>query len=196
MLRGLLAGLCTALCALVVGSPPAVADPAVADPPPDPGLIGPAIDAEAPPAPPPPLDPFTAASVASKESPGGTLVALLGGNHPVDAVNQSVGLSAPPPTDPLAATNILMPQYYRMPSGEAASPYVLQTDAPAGPFQRIDAWKGVHALAHGSLGRMPRDELSQPLPGTAPPPGTNIPAGLEQYCIVPELPLPPAAPAG
>lgn len=169
---------------------------AAADPPPEPELIGPA--AAAPPA--PAMDPFAATSAATQADPATTLSAMLGNQSPMAIANLGIGLSAPPPTDPMAPTGILMPQYYRMPSGEADSPYVLQTDVPPGPFDRVNAWKGVHALLHGSMGRMPRDDLSQALPGTAPPPGTNIPAGLEQYYVPPEpdiipvLPAPPASP--
>ena len=198
MWRFMAAGVCAAL----LGAPVAAADP-----PQDP-LIGPAVEAEAAPAPPPPLDPFAATSAATTADPATTFSAMLANASPLEMANRGIGLSAPPPSDPMAPTNILMPQYYRMPSGDVASPYVLQTDAPPGPFERVNAWKGVHALAHGALGRMPRDELSQPLPGTAPPPGTNIPAGLEQYYIppappaalapnpdiVPVLPTPPAPP--
>ena len=68
-----------------------------------------------------------------------------------------------------------MPQYYRMPTTDMTSPYQLTQDAPAGPFARVDAFKGVHALLHGALGRMPADQLGDPLPGTAPPPGFGLP---------------------
>ena len=81
-----------------------------------------------------------------------------------------------------------------MPSGEVDSPYVLQTGVPAGPFARVDAFKGVHALLHGSMGRMPGAELGQPLPGTDPPPGTAIPAGIEQFLPDPALPVEPGLP--
>ena len=36
-------------------------------------------------------------------------------------------------------------------------------------------------LRGGLLGQAPQEQLGEPLPGTAPPPGTNIPAGLGQY---------------
>ena len=195
MWRVLAAGLCVA----VLGAPVAAADP-----PPGPELIGPAVDGDAPPAPPAPIDPFSAASAVTQADPATAFSAMLGNQSPMAIANMGIGLSTPPPTDPMAPTNILMPQYYRMPSGEEASPYVLQTDVPPGPFERVNAWKGVHALAHGALGRMPHVELSQPLPGTAPPPGTNIPAGLEQFYVAPEvtpnpdivpvLPAPPLPP--
>ncbi len=84
-----------------------------------------------------------------------------------------------------------MPQYYRMPTPDMTSPYTLTQDAPAGPFARVDAFKGVHALIHGALGRMPADQLGDPLPGTAPPPGFVIPPGPEQFLPDPEAPAPP-----
>jgi hypothetical protein len=53
------------------------------------------------------------------------------------------------------------------------------------------------------LGQMPQQQLGESLPGTAPPPGTNIPPGLVQYlpeppdpAVGPPAPLPPAPPAG
>ncbi|MDX1875628.1 hypothetical protein SBI67_26205 [Mycolicibacterium sp. 120266] len=46
-------------------------------------------------------------------------------------------------------------------------------------------------LKGGLLGQMPQQQLGEPLPGTAPPPGTNIPPGLVQY-----LPDPPPPPDG
>lgn len=194
MKRSLIAGLTGVLTALAAAGV-AAAEPA---PPPDPALIGPPADAAAP----PPPDPFAAASEQTKSDQVGTLADLLSAGatgSPAEVLNQGVGLSAPPPVDPLAATGLLYPQYYRMPSGENASPYVLQTDVPAGPFARVDAFKGVHALIHGGLGRMPGGELGQPLAGIAPPPGTNHPPGLEQFYVVPDpllLPAPPVPPVG
>lgn len=194
MKRSLIAGLTGVLTALAAAGV-AAAEPA---PPPDPALIGQPADAAAP----PPPDPFAAASEQTKSDQVGTLADLLSAGatgSPAEVLNQGVGLSAPPPVDPLAATGLLYPQYYRMPSGENASPYVLQTDVPAGPFARVDAFKGVHALIHGGLGRMPGGELGQPLAGIAPPPGTNLPPGLEQFYVVPDpllLPAPPVPPVG
>ncbi|MGB5150653.1 MAG: hypothetical protein WBN99_11980 [Mycobacterium sp.] len=46
-------------------------------------------------------------------------------------------------------------------------------------------------LKGGLLGQLPQQQLGEPLPGTAPPPGTNIPPGLVQY-----LPDPPPPPDG
>ena len=195
MIQRALAGLAGVLVTLA-GSGIAAAEPA---PPPDPAPTGPPAEAVAP-----PLDPFAAASEQTKSDQVGTLADLLsaGAGAPAEVLNQGVGLSAPPPVDPLAAAGLLYPQYYRMPSGEMASPYVLQTDVPAGPFARVDAFKGVHALIHGGLGRMPGGELGQPLEGTAPVPGTNLPPGLEQFFTTAEagpdplLPIPPVPPVG
>ena len=69
---------------------------------------------------------------------------------------------------------------------------VLTNCAAAG----IDTLRGQHAIVHGALGRMPADQLGQPLPGTAPPPGTNLPAGPEQFLPDPVLPEVTAAPGG
>jgi hypothetical protein len=59
---------------------------------------------------------------------------------------------------------------------------------------------------YGGLGQMPQEQLGQPLPGTAPPPGTVIPAGPVQFLPDPAdgptpppgliLPPPPPDPAG
>jgi hypothetical protein len=61
-------------------------------------------------------------------------------------------------------------------------------------------------LKGGLLGQMPQEQLGQPLPGTAPPPGTVIPAGPVQFLPDPAdgptpppglvLPPPPPPPAG
>jgi hypothetical protein len=46
-------------------------------------------------------------------------------------------------------------------------------------------------LKGGLLGQVPQDQLGEPLPGTAPPPGTNVPSGLGEF-----LPGPGDAPPG
>ncbi len=42
------------------------------------------------------------------------------------------------------------------------------------------------------LGQVPKEQLGEPLPGTAPPPGTNIPQGLGEN--LPDPAVPPGAP--
>ena len=59
------------------------------------------------------------------------------------------------------------------------------------PTGRIDAFQRAHGIWHEGMGRMDLDQLGQPLPGTAPPPGTNLPAGPMQFLPDP----PPPAPA-
>ena len=54
-------------------------------------------------------------------------------------------------------------------------------------------------LKGGLLGQMPQERLGEALPGTAPPPGTNIPPGLVQFQPDPAAPPdgappPPSAP--
>lgn len=44
------------------------------------------------------------------------------------------------------------------------------------------------------LGQLPQQQLGEPLPGTAPPPGTNIPPGLVQFLPDPAAPPPDGAP--
>ncbi|WP_167099478.1 hypothetical protein [Mycobacterium sp. DL592] len=163
---------------------------AAADPPPDPGLPIPVPGGEA--APPPPPDPLYTAATETRQNPVDAMAQLIG------APTSTVMNLAPSPTgaDPLAPATTLFPQYYRMPTPDMESPYLLTENAPAGPFARVDAFKGVHALLHGSLGRMPASELGEPLPGTAPPPGTNIPAGPEQFLPPPPEVVVPPAPAG
>lgn len=168
----------------------AAADPAAPEDP------APVVPVEVVDAPLPIMDPFAAASQQSKADPAGALAQLLTGNagSPAAAVAQGVGLNGTPAVNPLADVSSLMAHNFRMPSEDEVSPYVLQTDVPAGPFARVDAFKGLHAMLHGSLGRMPGSELGQPLPGTAPPPGTNIPAGIEAFLPEPIAPVAPILP--
>jgi hypothetical protein len=46
-------------------------------------------------------------------------------------------------------------------------------------------------LRGGLLWQVPQEQLGEPLPGTAPPPGTNIPPGLVQYLPDPADAAPP-----
>ncbi len=97
------------------------------------------------------------------------------------------------PLDQLAPVTLLNPETYRMPDGQQPSPYVLAQGVPPGPFAYINELKGLHAMLHGAMGRMPGDELGTALPGTAPPPGTALPPGLEDFLPDPAA-LPTVAP--
>ena len=204
------AGRVLTACGLVVAAFVASVGSASAETEPVP-VPGPDAPVEAPVAgPPAPADPIAAVSAQTKDNPVGILAGLVGTEaagspaaaapvvsaNPMALANQGVGLTGTPPVDPLASVSSLYAHNFRMPSGDEASPYVLQTDVPPGPFARVDALKGLHAMLHGSLGRVPRSELGQALPGTAPPPGTNLPPGLEQFYVPPEAPadIPPPVP--
>lgn len=179
----------------VFAAGPAMADP-VADPvsPTDPLIIEPAPPPGA--AVPPGPVPAPTAAQQTKSNPMGSLVDLLG----AAAAGTPLYPAAPqggPSSDPLASVGLLMPQNFGMPTGDQPSPYALGENTPS-PFARIDAYQGVYALLHSALGRMPGDQLGQPLPGTAPPAGTALPPGLMQNLPAPGGPAPAASgdPAG
>ena len=164
----------------VAGAATAAAD---SEPVPAPPVIPADGDPAAPP--PPPADLL--------QNPVSAMADLIGSStSPVMVFGQSVAPGSPG-ADALVPATSLMPQYYRMPTPDLTSPYLLTEDAPAGPFARVDAFKGVHALLHGALGRMPADQLGDPLPGTAPPPGFVLPAGPEQFLPDPAAVQPPPA---
>ncbi len=212
---GFLAAAGVGLTVFTVGLGVAAADPVL---PADPAIPLPApVDPAAPPpADAPPADPAAAAAApnAAAEPPSllGQLAQVAQGN-PYATMKDLIG-SAPQPTmilgsaplppgvdttylkpgqDPLSLAAQLKPQNFRMPAPDQASPYALSPNDNPSPFARVNAFKGVHAITHSSLGRMPGSELGQPLPGTAPAPGTNIPAGLEQFYVDPAAAPPPGA---
>jgi len=141
-------------------------------------------------------DPFATTSTVTKQNPLSAFADVLAQATPDSVLAPLTAPGAAAAPDPLAAAGMLMPQNYRMPTGELPSPYVLATGVPPGPFARVDGVKGLRAMLHGALGRMPGVELGQPLPGTAPPPGTAIPQGLVQFLPDPAeiVPADPAAP--
>jgi hypothetical protein len=51
-------------------------------------------------------------------------------------------------------------------------------------------------LKGGLLGQVPQEQLGEPLPGTAPPPGTNVPSGLVEFLPGPGDAPPGSAPLG
>lgn len=204
---GALAAAGFGLAVLAGGVAPASADPVL---PVDPTIPQPVpVDAAAPPAADPavaPADPAAAPATAAapqtllgqfaqsaQSNPLAIMQDLLAGSPQPAAV----GATPPAPgtnpgPDPISLAMTMNPRNFRMPTSDQASPYALAPNDNPSLFDRVNAFKGVHALAHSNLGRMPGDEPGQPLPGTAPPPGTNIPAGLEQYYVDPAAALPPA----
>jgi len=122
---------------------------------------------------------------------------LLGQAPAPAAVPGGVDPAAAPPNVADLNNSLLLPRNYRTLQGAddpTPSPYDLTTGVPPGPFARVDGLKGVHAMVHGALGRMPADQLGQPLPGTAPAPGITIPAGPVEFLPDPAAPPPPGAP--
>ena len=174
------------LCLMLVTSS-AIATADSAAPPQEPVLLAEVPGGETPPV----ADPFVTASQITKQSPVSAFADVLAQASPDSVLAQSAAPGDAPSPDPLTSITMLMPRNYRMPTGEQPSPYQLAAGVEPGPFARVDGWKGLHAMLHGSLGRMPRAELGQPLAGTAPPPGTAIPLGLVQFLPDPAELVPP-----
>jgi hypothetical protein len=107
-------------------------------------------------------------------------------------VPSAPGAQPPVPMDlntAISGSSYLLPQNYKLAGPDEGDIYsVGQGDVPDRP-SLIPALKGAHALWHGAMGRLTPDQLGQPLPGTAPPPGTNLPPGPVEY-----LPDPPPWP--
>lgn len=165
----------------IAASATAVADPAPAD------ASAPADPAPAPAPPGVPAEPDHSTLSSANALINATAGGLILGQSATPAVPGSVPFN-PPSADVFNAAQLLIPQNYRVPGPDQISPYPLSPAGQQSPFARVNEWQGIHAIIHGALGRMPADQLGQPLPGTAPPPGTNIPLGPEQF-----LPDPPDA---
>lgn len=172
-------------------------DPAVPPAPAPLPVPGP-LPVPAPPPPPPgPTAMLGQVSQALQSNPVAAMKDLLASSPQQPLLGQAplppgTITGGPPAANPLDAAQLLSPRNFRMPGPDQVGPYALAPNDNPSPFARIDAWKGVHAMVHGSLGRMPGDELGQALPGTAPPPGTALPPGLEQFYVDPALLPPPA----
>lgn len=168
---------------------------ASAEPPPgdDTAAVAPAAEAPAPVAPSGPAM-GGLGRLGAAQSPGG--LDFLLSQYAVPAAPGAAPVVAPD-LSVLDAGQFLNPRNYRVPSQDQVSPYPLAPATP-GPFARVDALRGTHAMVHGALGRMPLDQLSQPLPGTAPPAGTRLPVGpvqnLPGLSDLPALPAPPELP--
>ena len=163
-------------------------------PPGDPTL--PPGDPAAPPDAAPPQTLLGQFAQAAQSNPFTTMQQYLADSpHPPLLRMVSPAAGTDPGQNPILLAQTLDPRNFRMPTSDQISPYALAPNDNPSIFDRVNAFKGVHALAHSNLGRMPGDQLGQPLPGTAPPPGTNLPAGLEQFYVDPAaVPPPPAAP--
>ncbi|BBX86090.1 hypothetical protein [Mycolicibacterium aubagnense] len=72
-----------------------------------------------------------------------------------------------------------------------------QENADSSPHQWLNRFVDMYhdgRLRGGSLSQWNQQQLGEALPGTAPPPGTNIPPGLAQYYEPPDPPVAPGAP--
>jgi hypothetical protein len=178
---------------LAVGAAVACSATAAADPPPplpaDPAVPDPSL------APPSALGTMGAilAPNALPAGPGGAPDFLLS-QYPVPAVPGSQP-AVPMSQNVLDSTQYLMPQNFRLPpTPDQGTLYGVGPGA--GISTTINGMKGAHALWHGAMGKLTPDQLGEPLPGTAPPPGTAIPQGLVDFLPDPAPDLPPAPPPG
>ena len=198
---------------VAVGAAVALAATAAADPPPPEPVPLPGESAPVPPGPPVPV-------LGAPLGPGGLNVLAQNGQPPNDVPGalgtpQVTGLDAssvlgqlPAPAAPGAGpetppnlhvfNNAYGPQQCLAPSapGKCEQFDVAPGDENADVSRRD--WMGRYIVMYragmlkgGLLGQVPQEQLGEPLPGTAPPPGTNIPPGLVQF-----LPDPAASPDG
>lgn len=127
---------------------------------------------------------------AGSDVPAPAGIDLLLAQHEIPSVQGPVGAPDMRFLDPSAA---LFPHNFKLPSQGLQTVY---SQAPPDPDAQNpglhDYLQGAHGLWHEGMGRMDQDQLGQPLPGTAPPPGTNLPAGPVDF--LPDPPLPPGVP--
>jgi hypothetical protein len=199
---------------MTLGAAVAFAATAVADPPPPPEPVLPApADAPAPEPSPPvpvigaPLGPTGLGVLAQNGQPGDP--AALGA-PPVVGMDQTTVLGQNAiPSAPGAGPGVV-PNLN--PFNNAYGPQQCLVPSAPGKCEQFDVapgdenndvsrreWLGRYIdmyragmLKGGLLGQVPQEQLGEPLPGTAPPPGTNIPPGLVQF--QPDPPPPPGAP--
>lgn len=209
-----------ALGLFVLGAAVALPATAAADPPPDPAAP---LPGEPPPPPdlgPPvpvigvPLGPagfnvLQQNGIPPNDVPGGLGAPQVNGLDATNVLGQNPlpsppGASggAPPNLNPF--NNAYGVQQYEKPSapGHGQEFGVAPGDENEDVTRR--QWMGRYIdmyragmLKGGLLGQMPQQQLGESLPGTAPPPGTNIPPGLVQFYPDPaDAPPPGAPPAG
>jgi len=156
-----------------------------------------------PDAPLPPTDPVAPPPSGLNDFLAGPLTSLLGSpaqtgsGAPTDFVLSQYPVPAVPGAAPpgmdlntaLSGSTYLLPQNFELATPDEGNMYTIGQGEVLDQPSLIPALKGGHALWHAGLGRLDQQQLGQPLPGTAPPPGTNLPAGPEQF-----LPDPPALP--
>ncbi len=176
---------------------------AAADPPPpvpaDPAAPTEPVD----PAAPPPTAMGTIGAILGQPAASPTGFDLLLGQTPTPGVPGSQPAAPPDLSVVNSAPYLFGPNLRLSEQGQQSMYSAGATDLNAPPpTGRIDAFQRAHGIWHMGIGQMPTDQLGQPLPGTAPPPGTNIPAGPEQSLPdvlpgnPPPVPPPPPPPGG
>ncbi len=198
-----------AAAVLAVGAAVSSSATAAADPPPPP----PPAPADAAPAPTgflPPAGTLQSFLPEGGMAPGSGYDFLLGqapmptasGGQPtpvtVGADGQPVAAAQSPTFLDPAAIQALKPTNFAL-AGQGQQSFYSHTpaapDAPPPGF--LENAKGAHGIWNYQMGKLAPDQLGQPLPGTAPPPGTNIPLGLGESLPDPAAlptPAPPLAP--
>jgi hypothetical protein len=174
---------------LAVGAAVASSATAAADPPPPP-------PAPADPAPPPQPTGFLPAPGTPLQNflPEGGLAPNSGydfllGQSPVPALpaNQN---QQPLILDPAAIQSLRSTNFALAGQGQQSFYSYTPTAQDAPPPGLIDNIKGAHGLWHYPMGKLDPGQLGEPLPGTAPPPGTNVPVGLGEGLPDPGPPAP------
>jgi hypothetical protein len=94
-----------------------------------------------------------------------------------------------------SAIQAMKPTNFSLAGQGQQSMYSYTPAAPGAPPPTfIDNARGAHGIWNYGMGRLTTEQLGEPLPGTAPPPGTNIPAGLAPDPNDPSAPPPPQPP--
>ena len=120
------------------------------------------------------------------------------GGQPAPVVVGADGQPVPAPQSPTIldpqAIQALRPTNFGLAGQGQQSMYSYTPAAPDAPPPGFLAnAKGAHGIWNYQMGKLDPNQLGEPLPGTAPPPGTNIPAGLGESLPDPLAP-PPGAP--
>ena len=176
-----------AVGAAVASSATAAADPLPPPPPPAPAEPAPTPNAA-------PIGLLPPPGVLQSFLPDGAMAPGSGHDFllsqaPVPAVSGGAPNQAP---QPLLldenAIRALLPTNFGLTGQGQQSIYSYTPAAPdAPPGGLLDNIRGARGLFHYPMGKLDVSQLGEALPGTAPPPGTNIPLGLN-------WPEPPPAP--
>ena len=105
------------------------------------------------------------------------------GGQPAPAIVGADGQPVPAPQSPTIldpqAIQALRPTNFGLAGQGQQSMYSNTPAAPDAPPPGFLAnAKGAHGIWNYQMGKLDPNQLGEPLPGTAPPPGTNIPLGL------------------